>query len=254
MKKTTGKKFDLIVFDIDGTLTRSKLPLESEMAEFLCRLMEKHMVAIISGASYEQFKRQILDHLACSSERMKNLYLLPTDGTIFCHNDRWQCENDAPLSREERECIKSAFENIFEASRLSNPAQIYGELIEDRGAHFNFSALGQDAPIELKEKWDPDHKKRKQIVEVLKRTLSDFSIHIAGTTSIEITRYGIDKAYGLNKLMGKTGVPKEKILYVGDKFFKGGNDEPVMALGIECRAVANPEETKKVMLELLGQN
>ncbi|MDZ4205650.1 MAG: HAD-IIB family hydrolase [Patescibacteria group bacterium] len=245
------KKYDLIAFDIDGTLTRSKLPLDSEMAELLCRLMEKYMVAIISGAGYKQFKWQILDRLSCPSERMKSLYLLPTDGTIFCYSDGWQCENDAPLSREEKERIKSAFENIFEEAGLESPDKIYGELIEDRGAQLNFSALGQDAPIELKEKWDSNNKKRVRMVECLQRALPGFSMRIGGTTSIEITKTGIDKAYGLSKLMGRTGISKEKMLYVGDKLFEGGNDEPVLGLGIESRAVKNPKETKQIILELL---
>lgn len=248
-------KYDLITFDIDGTLTRSKLPLDGEMAELLCRLVEKYKVAIISGANYEQFKWQILNCLPCSSEQMKNLYLLPVDGTVFCsYDDGWRCENDAPLSEEEKERIKTAFENIFEASRLESPDKIYGELIEDRGAQLNFSALGQEAPIELKEKWDPDNKKRMRIIETFKHMLPDLSMRIGGTTSIEITKIGIDKAYGLNKLMGRTGITKEKMLYIGDKLFEGGNDAPVLTLGIEFRAVENPEEAKKIILELLEQN
>ncbi|KKT96713.1 MAG: HAD-superfamily hydrolase, subfamily IIB [Parcubacteria group bacterium GW2011_GWA2_45_15] len=246
------KKFKLIAFDIDGTLTQSKLPLDVEMAGLLCRLMEKYKVAIISGASYGQFQWQILDPLACRPEIMKNLYLLPVDGTVFCYGrDGWQCQNDAPLSPEERKRIQAAFGNIFEESGFVKPDKIYGELVEDRGAQFNFSALGQEAPIVLKEKWDPDNKKRKRMVEILKRTLPDFSIRIGGTTSIEVTKAGIDKAYGLSRLIEKTSIPKERILYIGDKLFKGGNDEPALTLGIESRAVENPEETKKVILEML---
>ncbi len=245
------KKFDLIVFDIDGTLTRSKLPLDAEMASLLCELMEKYPVAIISGASYKQFKSQILDYLPCSSKRMKNLYLLPADGTVFCYGDGWRCDNDAPLSEEEKKHIEMAFENIFEELGWEKPNKVYGELIEDRGSQLNFSVFGQDAPIELKEKWDPDNKKRERMIEILKRLLPNFSMHIGGTTSIEITKTGIDKAYGLRKLMERASLSKEKMLYVGDKLFRGGNDEPVLALGIECRAVKNPGETKKIIRELL---
>lgn len=249
------KTFELIAFDIDGTLTRSKLPLDEEMAKLLCRLMERYKVAIISGASYEQFKWQILDCLPCPLEKMKNLYLLPTDGTVFCnYNGGWQCENDPPLSREEKACIEKAFENIFEASRLESPDKTYGKLIEDRGAQLNFSALGQDAPIELKERWDTDNQKRKRMIATLKSALPDFSIRIGGTTSIEITKVGVDKAYGLRKLMGRIGISKEKMLYVGDKLFKGGNDAPALTLGIECRVIKSPEETKKVILDLLKQD
>ncbi|MDO8729129.1 MAG: HAD-IIB family hydrolase [bacterium] len=246
------EKFDLIAFDIDGTLTRSKLPLDVEMATLLCRLMKRYKVAIISGANHEQFKWQIIDCLSCLPEHMKNLYLLPVDGTVFCsYDDDWQCENDAPISREEKALITTAFEDIFVKSGLSNPDKIYGELIEDRGAQLNFSALGQNAPIELKEKWDTDNKKRARIVEILKSILPSFSMRIGGTTSIEVTRTGIDKAYGLRKLMERTGISKERILYIGDKLFEGGNDAPVLTLGIECRVVNDPEETKKTIFELL---
>ena len=72
---------------------------------------------------------------------------------------------------------------MFDRSGLEKPEKTYGELVEDRGAQFNFSALGQDASIELKEKWDPDNKKRERIVEVLQPVLHDFSIRIGGTTS-----------------------------------------------------------------------
>jgi len=252
MKKIVEKNFDLIAFDIDGTLTQSKLPLNREMSGLLCRLMEKYKVAIISGASYKQFKWQILGPLVCQREKMQNLYLLPVDGTVFCrYHDDWQCQYDVPLSKEEKERIKTAFGNIFEESGFESPDKIYGELVEDRGAQLNFSALGQEAPIALKEKWDPDNKKRERMIEVFKHALPGFSMRIGGTTSIEVTRVGIDKAYGLNKLIEQTGISKEKMLYIGDKLFKGGNDEPALTLGIESRAVENPEETKKVILEML---
>jgi len=248
------KKFEIIIFDIDGTLTRSKLPLDAQMAELLSKLIDKSMVAIISGAGYEQFKWQILDRLPRESKNLKNLYLLPVVGTIFCNfNAGWQCQYDEPLSVNEKKRIKTALEKIFKESGIEKPNKIYGELVEDRGAQFNFSALGlgQGAPIELKEAWDPDNKKRERMVETLKRILPDFSMRIGGTTSIEITKNGIDKAYGLRKLIKQTGVSKEKMLYVGDKLFKGGNDEPALTLGMECRAVESLEETKKVILELL---
>ncbi|MEX2013490.1 MAG: HAD-IIB family hydrolase [Parcubacteria group bacterium] len=251
MEQTTGQKFDLIAFDIDGTLTRSKLPLDSEMAELLCRLAQKYLVAIISGANYEQFKEQILDRLFCEPQVLKNLYLLPVDGTIFCYSEGWKCQSDTTLSAEEKTRIRKVFENIFEASGLERPHETYGEIVEDRGAQFNFSAFGQDAPIELKESWDPDNKKRQLMVKILEQALPGFSVRIGGTTSVEVTKSGVDKAYGLNKLMGQTGVSKEKILYVGDKLFEGGNDAPVLELGIESRSVKDPDETKKIILDLL---
>lgn len=242
----------MIVFDIDSTLTESKQVMGQEIAELICKLLAQYKVAIISGAGYKQFEWQVLSSLACDDSVLKKLYLLPVDGTVMCsYQNGWQCQSDPPLSEEEKGRIRAVFENVFEASGLERPAKIYGELVEDRGAQLNFSALGQDAPIELKEVWDPDNKKRKRMMEELKHSLPGFSMRIGGTTSIEITRSGIDKAYGLRRLMEHTGVSNEKILYVGDKLFEGGNDYPVMASGIETRAVSNPSETENVIMELL---
>ncbi len=246
------KKFEVIVFDIDGTLTRSKLQIDDEMSGLFCQLLEKYIVAIISGAGYEQFKWQILEHLRCVPETLQNLFLLPVDGTVFCtYKDGWQCESDPPLSSDDKDHIKNAFENIFAKAGLETPKKFYGELIEDRGAQLNFSAFGQDAPLELKESWDIDTRKRGQIIDVLKEALPDFSMRIGGTTSIEVTRQGIDKAYGLNKLLRKLNISNENMLYVGDKLALGGNDAPALSVAGECRAVKNLEETKEVIQALL---
>lgn len=238
---------------MDGTLTRSKSPIEAGMTELLGELLKKYKVAIISGATFKQFEWQVLDSLKSHEEVMKNLHLLPVDGTVSClYNGTWQCKEDNLLSNEEKESIRTALDNIFEKSELEKPEEVYGEPIEDRGAQLNFSALGQEAPIEVKEKWDPDNKKREKMIEVLRPSLPNLSMRIGGTTSIEVTRQGVDKAYGLTKLMDRTTISKDKVLYVGDKLFAGGNDEPVMTLGVETQAVLNPEETKQVIKELIG--
>jgi len=249
------KKFEVIAFDIDSTLARSKQALEPEMAELISGLMRKYKVAIISGAGQEQFKWQVVDPLPKDPSILENLYLLPADGTIFCKfSGDWICDHDEPLPDAEKVRIRSAFDGIFEKSGLEAPEELYGELIEDRGAHMNFSALGQLAPLELKEQWDPDNLKRQRIVEELKKVIPEYSLHIGGTTSIEITRPGIDKSHGLKKLMERVGVSKQAVLYVGDKIFEGGNDYPALAMGLECRAVSGPEETKVVIRELLELN
>jgi len=247
------QQFELIAFDIDGTLTRSKSAIDDEIAGLVCQLLEKYKVLIISGASYSQFQWQILDHLSCPSEKLKSLYLLPVDGTVMCFDEgSWRCEADEELSEEEKSEIRKAFGQALERTDVSKPEKIYGDRIEDRGSQMNFSALGQGAPLELKEKWDPDNSKRAHMIEALKQLLPNFSFHIGGTTSIEVTRLGVDKAYGLKKFSKFSNIPFNKTLYIGDKLFEGGNDAPVLTLGIECQVVKDLEETKKVIVGLLG--
>lgn len=251
-------KFELIAFDIDGTLTVSKSPLEdnplvdTDMSDLLNKLMGKYKVAIISGASMRQFESQILAHLIKDSEKLKNLYLLPTNGTTLCtYKDGWTCPPVNALTDKEKEEIYTAFNKMFEEVRFEIPEQVYGEIIEDRGSQITFSAFGQNAPIEIKKVWDKDHQKREKMVSALKKYLPDFASYIGGTTSVDVTRKGIDKAYGLRELLKYLNLPSEKLLYVGDELYPDGNDASALSVAGECRAVKGPEETKKVIIELL---
>ena len=132
------------------------------------------------------------------------------------------------------------------------PQQSWGERIEDRGTQITYSALGQEAPLEEKSKWDPDFSKRKQIKAILDKTLPDFSVRLGGTTSIDVTRPGIDKAYGIRKLRDVLGVPIEQMLFIGDALFPGGNDYPAFEAGAESIAVRDPEETKAVIKTIVA--
>ena len=73
----------------------------------------------------------------------------------------------------------------------------WGEVIEDRGSQITFSALGQQAPLAEKEKWDPDFAKRKKIKALVDPLIPEFSVRLGGATSIDVTKPGIDKAYGI---------------------------------------------------------
>ena len=252
-------KFELIAFDIDGTLTSSKSPLEdnplidTDMSDLLNKLMDKYKVAIISGASMKQFEIQILMHLTKDSNKLKNLYLLPTNGTTICSykSTLWQCPPANDLTDKEKTEIYNAFNKMFEEVGFKIPESVYGEVIEDRGSQITFSAFGQSAPIEIKEAWDKDHSKREQMVSVLKKYLPDFASHIGGTTSIDVTRKGIDKAYGLRELLKYLNLPSGKLLYIGDELYPDGNDAPAILVAGETRSVDGPEETKKIILKLL---
>ncbi len=127
-------------------------------------------------------------------------------------------------------------------------------MIEDRVSQMTFSGLGQDAPLQLKLSWDPKHEKRQRIVGLMKEKLPSFDIRIGGTTSIDVTRRGVNKAYGVHKLEHFMKIPIYNMLFVGDSLFYGGNDYPVKATGIDCVDVTGPEETEKVIASWLGIN
>ena len=128
--------------------------------------------------------------------------------------------------------------------------QVWGEIIEDRGSQITFSALGQDIVehlgpdgVELKEKWDPTGEKKHKLRDYIADLIPDYEVRVGGGTSIDITRPGIDKAYGMNKLKAELNIGNEDILFIGDRLEEGGNDYPVKAMGIDSLQVANWQQT-----------
>jgi len=72
-------------------------------------------------------------------------------------------------------------------------------VIEDRGSQVTFSALGQQAPLAEKES-GIRFAKRKKITAILKPLSRSSPSAWAVATSIDVTKPGIDKAYGIGKL------------------------------------------------------
>ena len=244
----------LIAFDLDGTLAESKREATSEMGELLGHLLEQMPVAVFSGGSWEQFERQLLPALP-ENAALENLYLFPTSAARCYRREEgiWQAAYDHAFSPEERERVTQTLDEAMRETGFAEPpAQAWGERVEDRGAQITFSALGQNAPIEIKKTWDPDREKRRPLFEALKRRLApEFRVALNATTSIDITKAGISKAYGLRELSKMAGVPLSDMLYVGDALFPGGNDEVVKETGIPTRQVSGPAETAAVIRALL---
>ncbi|MBI5064794.1 HAD-IIB family hydrolase [Candidatus Woesearchaeota archaeon] len=235
----------LVLFDLDNTLAESKSEIDEEMSGLLFKLLEVKEVGIISGGSYEQFQKQLLKKLS-NSLLLNKLCLFPTCSTSFYqYNNGWMEIYSEKLSEEEKKKIFGAFSQIIDLTPN------YGELLEDRQTQITYSALGQKAPSEIKKKWDPDCKKRLALKEKLEKLIPEFEIKLGGNTSLDITRKGIDKAYGIRKIEEKLGIKKEEIIYIGDALFEGGNDYPVKQAGVDCISVKGPEETKRVILEIL---
>jgi len=242
----------LIVFDLDGTLAGSKSPLDSEMSELLHHLLSIVKVAVISGGDWPQFEKQLLSNLP-HDKTLANLSLLPTCGTKFYRYDSaaWKKIYSEDLTAEERDKILGALKKTISSADFKAD-KLWGEQIEDRGSQITFSALGQEAPLEEKDKWDPDISRRKKIKAILDGLIPDFSVRIGGSTSIDITKPGIDKAYGIRKLRDLLGISLAEMIYVGDALYVGGNDYPAKEAGVDCIPVKDPNETERVIQTIIA--
>jgi HAD superfamily hydrolase (TIGR01484 family) len=241
----------LIVFDLDGTLAPSKSSLAPQTAGLLHDLLGIIKVAVISGGAWTQFERQLLTDLPKDS-LLANLSLLPTCGTkFFQYDEKWTELYSEDLTPEQKSKIidsldKAAGEAGYRAEK------IWGKVIEDRGSQVTFSALGQQAPLEEKEGWDPEFSKRKKITAILGTLIPEFSVRMGGATSIDVTKPGIDKAYGIGKLRDTLHLSLKEMVYIGDALFPGGNDYPAEEAGVVSIPVKGPEDTDVVIKTILA--
>ena len=236
----------LVAFDLDGTLALSKQPLDEDMASRLADLLDVCLVDIISGGDWPQFEKQVVSRLP-ERAKLEHLFIQPTTGTkLYRWSGAWKPVYAELFSAEERRQIETALDEAMKAEGLDQ-GQTWGDRIEDRGSQITFSGLGQQAPLIAKNAWDADRSKREALQKRLRAALPDLSINIGGSTSIDITRQGVDKQYGLTKLLPVAGVEKNEVLFVGDAIFPGGNDYPAKEMGLDTIKIDEIEQTRLVI-------
>lgn len=245
----------VIAFDLDETLTETRSVMSDEISDLLGQLLETYQICVISGGSFDQFKKQLLSNLKVDPTKLEGLHLMPTCGTRYyayslAKNDWEEVYAEDFTEAEKKEIVKALEQGIDKAGyRVKSPK---GPLIEDRGSQITYSALGQDAMPAEKKAWDSSGDKKRKIREIVAEKLPGFEVRAGGTTSIDITKLGIDKAYGMKKLIEVLEISKEDILFIGDRIWEGGNDYPVKLMGIDCIGVGGFEHTPWVLRGILS--
>lgn len=257
----------LVAFDLDDTLAPSKTAMPAPMARALCGLLEVVPVCIISGGQIGQFRNQVLARLEATPAQLAGLHLMPTCGTRYYAYEMSDHGQQVPSGRADQpggsgqggqdpwrlvyandltpEQVREGFEVVeAEARRLGLwEERTWGPALEDRGSQITFSALGQEAPLEAKAAWDPSGEKKNRLRSAVAARLPELEVRSGGSTSVDITLKGVDKAYGMRRLAQITGIALEDMLFIGDRLDPEGNDYPVKALGVPCWAVTGWQDT-----------
>jgi hypothetical protein len=252
---------DLIVFDLDGTLTETKSIIASSMALALRELLKIKKVAVIGGGSYESFQDQLLHHLKCPPKLLENLFLFPTTATAFYRyeNKGWKKIYSKKLSERQKMEIRGAFKEVLDQIHYVQPWKVYGKLLDDRGAEMSYSFLGQDVVavlgrkgVSLKKQWTRENAPLKlKVARMVQRRLPDMEVRAAGFTTIDVTKKGIDKAYGIREIKDILKVPIKRMVFIGDALRPGGNDYAAERTGIDCVPVYGPAETERIIKKIL---
>ncbi len=258
MQDTIQKK--VVVCDLDGTLAVSKTSIHENMARTISDVLKTHYFAVVSGGGWEQFEKQFLSsymvYVPQESLFFERVLIFPTTGAecrrYDVHTNTWVHVYDNRLTEIEKNKIMDSFARVLTDSPETylGITRSYGDIIEDRGEQITFSGCGQEAPIDVKSVWDPDQKRRKMIVESLKNDIPDFEITIGGTTSIDITRKGITKAYAIEKIKEVLSVSTKDIVFIGDALYPGGNDSIALTSGVDCISTSGPEETIEIFKKI----
>ncbi len=254
-------------FDIDQTLNIAKTPVPDEIAELLTKCLDHFEICPISGQKFDQFLIQIVDRLVetghATEEQLSHLHLFVAQGTQYYrynpsgngyNKENWERVYNYPLTDEQVAKISKTIEEsarelgFWEEDKLAEG----DEIIENRLSQVTFSALGQKAGTEAKYAWDPDCKKREQIVKLCKEKAPEFEYEIGGTTSINAITPGMNKQFGMTKLLEYLKLEMKDVLYFGDMTQPGGNDYPVVKMGFDTITVRSHEDTAYALRGILA--
>jgi len=237
----------VLVCDVDGTLAESRQPICEEIKSELFRIAKEKEVCLITGGSLELVKYQI--GKVPSGVR---IHIMPTMGTQYyiIKGSKLTEIYREELTEEDKTLINGAFWYLAEEFWLDRYAELKDQL-DDRGSQITFSALGKDADLKKKKEFDPKKKRRNCWKQYLETILPNYEIKVGGTTSIDITRKGGDKSFGLTMLGEHLNMnPRENFYYIGDKIYEGGNDDAAIKMNLHYLCVQNPEQTLKVLKQI----
>ncbi|MBI2612841.1 HAD-IIB family hydrolase [Candidatus Kaiserbacteria bacterium] len=234
-------------FDLDNTLTRSKSHITSAHAEILMRLTERADVVVVSGHP----QKDIREHL---EKALDGRYY------ILAQNGNYAQMPDGKIVWERRlspQQVAAIHEFTTKARKhLAYKVRDENDIIEDRGCQVAFSFIGHHENQDIKDAFDPDHAKRKKLLEDLREDIEllrkkhNIQILIAGTTNLDIIEAGKTKGYNITEFIKTLGWRKEDCIYIGDALFPGGNDETVIGI-IPTRPVKDYKETYEYLQSIL---
>ena len=232
----------IIIADVDETICESCQVISPEMAQQIDSMIQQgYTFAFISGTNVAELTRMI------SFRVNQEHHLLATTGTNYTKvkNRNAQTIYNHSLTAAEKQEIKTAFEKLIVEYNLQSQTTKEDQ-IQDRDSQITLSALGRNAPLQLKVAYDQDGAKRKEWVQFLKQHLDEtkYDLKIGGTTSIDVTKKGLDKEWGIHQFAQQNQIPLSSIVFLGDKIYPGGNDYPATRI-VDCIAVKNPEDTLK---------
>lgn len=230
----------LIAFDLDGTLTQHKTLLEPENRVVLEALSQKYKLLMVGAGACMRIFRQLGEfpidvignygmQLGRYNQSTRTLDI--TESVVSC--DRESVDKRITMLREKYGFTAYSGDNVqFHASGC-----------------VTFPLLGTTADPMDKLEFDPDRSRRRAIYGDVCSVFSDYNVFVGGSSSFDMAPRPYDKRYALEKYAKENGIEKEDIVFVGDDYGHGGNDESVYLSDIRFIKVDNYRDFPKIMKE-----
>lgn len=236
-------KIKLIAFDLDGTLTQHKTPLSTETRDVLFALSKKYKL-LMAGAGmcrriFNQMDKFPIDILGNYGMQYAE-YNFETQDLDIIEDLKIPCDRE------------SCEERVTYLRKKYGFTEFKGDNVEYHPSGcITFPLLGTKAEIEDKLRFDTDRKKRRAILNDVVSVFNDFNVFIGGSSSFDMAPRPYNKFYALDKYCKQRGILHEEVVYVGDDYGQGGNDESVYLSDINFIKVDNYLEFKDKIKSLL---
>lgn len=204
-------------FDLDGTLTQHKTPLDKSHRDTLDRLGERyHLIMVGAGMCrriYNQMEAYPIDIIGNYGMQ----FAKSVDGELV--------EVFTEVRPVDKELVEKRVTELREQFGFT---QFAGENVEyhDSGC-ITFPVLGTKAKQEDKLAFDPDRSRRRPIYPTVKAAFPEYTVFVGGSSSFDLAPKPFDKSYALKRWCDENGYTPEQLVYFGDDYGPGGNDESV---------------------------
>lgn len=212
-------KIKLVAFDLDGTLTQHKTSLSEEHRQVLDKLGAKYKLLMAGAGMCQRIFNQM------------NQYPIDIMGNYGLQYAEYNSETkDIEIKKNivlpcDRESIDKRVTAIREKYGFMEYA---GDNVEYHASGVvTFPLLGTKAKAEDKLAFDPDRSKRRAIYDDVKAVFSDYIVFVGGSSSFDMAPAPYNKAYALVEYCKEHGIAHDEVVYVGDDYGLGGNDESV---------------------------
>lgn len=209
----------LFAFDLDGTLTQHKTTLDPTNRAILDTLRQKYKLLMVGAGSsmriFNQLEGYPIDVIGNYGLQL-GLYNAETGGMDLVRDLHLPCDR------------QSVAERITALREQFGFTEYAGENVEfhDSGC-VTFPILGTKAKQEDKLAFDPDRAKRRKIHQIVIDTFPEYVVFVGGSSSFDMAPQPYDKYHALDEYCRENGLTHDEVVYVGDDYGPGGNDESV---------------------------